>query len=336
MKSTLTPALAVLALISHPALAAEKDGNKAPSKVGEIIVRGGGLHGYIGCEAIRPPVPTEYGAGISFYTAVWPLVDEPVANFQIGLAGTWINFPVNDQGKTVLAQDVTYYPRSALYDAIKAWRKDGPAITGEFGKENAWKAKLNTNNPRFDQEGKNISGVKKFFTIRVFEDNTWGLQWTGDKSVTRGDFPQYYKQVGDERVVVEAKDVPEETGLIKQAFPLAKAGQPYTSPSTGAWAEPGPKSEEFTANLLDGSVVTYRWYRFVDQPSFQQYAWSDEKKAALQAFVEKIHANWPIDRNYMAPPSHGELVSLDPGLIVSPPKRMEKGYVPIVTGQAAK
>jgi hypothetical protein len=40
-------------------------------------------------------------------------------------------------------------------------------------------------------------------------------------------------------------------------------------------------------------VLTYWWYRFVDQPSFQQYNWSAEKKANLQAFVQKLHANWP-------------------------------------------
>ncbi|MCK7482583.1 MAG: hypothetical protein M0C28_39820 [Candidatus Moduliflexus flocculans] len=52
--------------------------------------------------------------------------------------------------------------------------------------------------------------------------------------------------------------------------------------------------------------MTYSWYRFVDQPSFQQYAWSAEKKAKLQAFVEKLHAAWPIDRDYMAPPTRRE------------------------------
>ena len=82
--------------------------------------------------------------------------------------------------------------------------------------------------------------------------------------------------------------------------------------------------------------MTFYWYRFVDQPSFQQYAWSEEKKAKLQAFVEKLHANWPIGRDYMAPPSRGKLVTLDPALLVTPPKGMEVGYVPIVTGQAAQ
>jgi hypothetical protein len=82
-------------------------------------------------------------------------------------------------------------------------------------------------------------------------------------------------------------------------------------------------------------VVTYSWYRFVDQPSLQQYAWTPEKKAKVQAFVEKIHASWPVDRDYMAPPSRGTLASLDPALFVTPPQGMEVGYVPIVTHQAA-
>jgi hypothetical protein len=81
--------------------------------------------------------------------------------------------------------------------------------------------------------------------------------------------------------------------------------------------------------------VTYCWYRFVDQPSFQQYAWSEDKKAKLQAFVEKLHANWPIDRDYMAPLRRGTLATLDPALLVTPPKGLEVGYVPIVIRQEA-
>jgi hypothetical protein len=71
----------------------------------------------------------------------------------------------------------------------------------------------------------------------------------------------------------------------------------------------------------------------VDQPSFQQYAWSREKKEKLQALAEKLHATWPINREYMAPPTRGTLVALDPALLVTPPKGLEVGYVPIVTRQ---
>jgi hypothetical protein len=57
---------------------------------------------------------------------------------------------------------------------------------------------------------------------------------------------------------------------------------------------------------------------------------------ALQSLVEKIHATWPIDREYMPEPTFGELVSLDKNLIVTPPKGLEVGYVPIVVKQVPK
>jgi len=38
----------------------------------------------------------------------------------------------------------------------------------------------------------------------------------------------------------------------------------------------------------------------------------------------------PIDRDYMAPPSRAALVTLDPALLVIPPKGLEVGYVPLL------
>jgi len=247
-----------------------------------------------------------------------------------------LQFPVDDRGRTLLVQDVTYYSRAALYDTFKAWRDGGPACSGRFDDKGAWKSTLTTRSTRYDQAGKGITGVERVFDTRVFEGNVWGLEWFNSNIRPKGWFPQYFKQVGEERVAVAAADVPPETGLQKQEFQLAGRGEPYTSPTTGAWSRSGPKSGPFTVKLADGSLVTYSWYRFVDQPSFKQYDWSEEKKAKLQAFVEKIHATWPIDRDYMVTPSRGTLVALDPALLVTPPKGLEVGYVPIVTRQSAQ
>jgi hypothetical protein len=169
----------------------------------------------------------------------------------------------------------------------------------------------------------------------VDENDVWGLQWKDNKISPKGVFPQYYKQVGKQRVAIPASEVPKETGLLKSTFKLAKPGEPFTSPSNGAWSKPGPVKGPFKTKLIDGSVVTYSWYRFVDQPSFQQYKWSRSRKAKLQRFIEKVHAHWTIDRNYMPPPSSGELVALDAALLVTPPKGLEIGFVPIVTRQEA-
>lgn len=247
-----------------------------------------------------------------------------------------IQFPVDDKGRTLLVQDVTYYSKAALYDAFKSWRNGGPVCSGQFGTMGAFKPKLNTHTTHYDQAGKKMSGVERAFDTRIFEGNVWGLQWFRSDRGPDGVFPQYYKQINDERVAVAASEVPPETNLTTQEFKLAKMGGPYTSPGAGAWVTPGPKRGPFTVRLADGSLVTYSWYRFVDQPSFQQYHWTDEKKAKLQAFVEELHKNWPADRDYMPPPTLGKRVALDPGLLVTPPAGMEAGYVPIVTRQEYK
>jgi hypothetical protein len=279
--------------------------------------------------------PGDMGGGAMEINTV-PRFEAAVASGRVYSKIPRLHFPVDERGRTLLVQDVTYYSRAAIFDAFKIWRDGGAPYGGQFAQTGAWKSTLTTNTTRYDQGGKRIAGVERAFDTAVFEGNVWGLQWHNSAISPQGTFPQYYKHVGDERVAVAASEVPAETRLGAQAFELARPGAPYTSPTTGAWSRPGPKAGPFTVKLADGSVVTYWWYRFVDQPSFQQYGWSEAKKARLQAFVETIHASWSISRDYMAPPGRGSLVALDPALLVTPPKGLEAGYVPIVTHQSAQ
>jgi hypothetical protein len=149
--------------------------------------------------------------------------------------------------------------------------------------------------------------------------------------------PEYFRQEGQELRAITADAVPDETGLREATFPPAVTNEDYTSPETGsnAWTKPGPKAGPFRAKLADGSVVTYSWYRFIDQPSLQDADLSDPEKQRLQAAVEKIHSHWTLDREYLPAPGLGTLAALDPALIVTPPKGLEIGYVPIVTRQSA-
>ncbi len=240
------------------------------------------------------------------------------------------------QGRAFLVQDVTYYSKAALYDAFKAWRERRPCLLGTIRREGRVEIQADdAHHALRSGRQENCPASSASSTPRSSRATSGACSGSPATSARKGSFPQYYKQVGEERVAVAAAEVPAETQLQAQEFTHARLGAPYTSPTTGAWSQPGPKNGPFTAKLADGSVVTYSWYRFVDQPSFQQYDWNAEKKAKLQAFVEKIHANWPIDRDYMAPPSRGNLVTLDPALLVTPPKGLEIGYVPIVTHQEA-
>jgi hypothetical protein len=194
---------------------------------------------------------------------------------------------------------------------------------------------MTTQWPSYDQGGKKIGGVEKTFVTRILEPNVWGLEWLDGTRDGMGVFPQYFQIAGGGLQAVAESAVPAETRLGAQAFARAGTGAPYTSPAGGAWVSPGPVRGPFLAVLADGSAVTYFWYRFIDQPSFQQYGWSLEKRARLQAFVEKVHAAWSTARDHMAPLRRGTLVALDPALFVTPPQGLEVGYVPIVTRQEA-
>ena len=92
--------IAVLALLTWPG-AAQDLPSKAIKSVdaGNVTAHAQGLHGYIGFGHEKLPREGGYTAGMGFYAAVWPLADQPLADFQIGLPGSWIQ-PDNSDTRT--------------------------------------------------------------------------------------------------------------------------------------------------------------------------------------------------------------------------------------------
>jgi len=156
--------------------------------------------------------------------------------------------------------------------------------------------------------------------------------------------PEYFhlvkKDAKSQWVPIRAEDVPAETGLTQAHFdsPKGRHPQTYITPEDPAscWKKPGPKVGPFQARPGDGSVVTYYWYRFADQPALQNADMTEKEREDLQARVEKLHRLWKKDREYLPPPAIGKLADIDPALLVTPPPGLEVGYVPIATRQAAK
>lgn len=103
--------------------------------------------------------------------------------------------------------------------------------------------------------------------------------------------------------------------------------RPYVTPdeADSCWKKPGPAAGPFEAKLGDGSVVTYYWYRFPDQPALLNADLSADEREALQKRVELLHRNWSRDRDYLPPPKVGKLADLDPAVLVTPPKGLEIG-----------
>ncbi len=270
------------------------------------------------------------------------------------------SFPRGPEGDSVVVHRVTSYNRSALWDSVKSWFEGGPEASGAIdpkgsvlhvftGKGGAtWKIYP----PDAPKEKKAPLSWTAFATPAALDPNTFGYHWNYQVAATNDTkegplvtLPEYFRMVTESGkkprwVPVRADEVPAETGLAKVTFhrPREDRPEPYTTPddANSCWKKPGPVAGPFKARLGDGSVVTYYWYRFADQPALLNADLTDKERAALQARVEKLHRNWKKDRDYLAPPARGKLAAIDPALILTPPPGLEAGYVPIATRQAAE
>ena len=269
-----------------------------------------------------------------------------------------IAFPRNPAGDSVVVHRVTAYNRGALWDAVQKWFDGGPEASSVIDPKSASVHAFSSKGgstwriypPNAAREKRAPLAWSSFATPVALNENTYGYRWNKELTTAAKDsplvtLPEYYRLAKDQNnkeqwVVVNAKDVPTETGLAKATFrrPNEPRSEPYVTPDDAAssWKKPGPAAGPFTANLGDGSVVTYSWYRFADQPALLNADLTDAERETLQQRVEKLHRSWKQDREYLAAPTVGKLADLDPALLVTPPKGLEVGYVPIVTRQAAK
>jgi hypothetical protein len=248
-----------------------------------------------------------------------------------------LQFPADKNGRTILLHNLTHYSKTALYNQVLEWLRGGLAPSGQFDAKGAStpECKANPLSVRQGSESLKITGCENFVETKTFDRSTFGLQWW-TKDFQRGIFPEYFRKNGKTMTAVDAHEVPATTHLFAANFLPARTDRSYTSPETSdnVWHKPGPKAGPFKVKLSDGSVVTYYWYRFIDQPSLQDADLSDAEKTRLQGIAEKIHRQWTVDKEYMAPPTMGTMSTLDSALIVTPPRGLEIGYVPIVTNQS--
>lgn len=254
-----------------------------------------------------------------------------------------LQFPADRNGQTVLMHKLTAYSKAALWNQVAAWAAGGKPAGGAFDTMGAFLPAVRPNPLSFKKGEKRetVTGVDRWFSTDNLDAHTFGLRWSKSAlSPWKGDlwkaeFPDYFKREGTRIEAVSRDLVPDATGLQAAQFPEPNSPRSYlpSENGEGVWKHPGPTAGPFQAKLVDGSVVTYCWYRFIDQPSLQNAGLSEAEKARLQTLVEKIQRNWTIDKQYMAPPDRGELAAIDPALIVRPPKGLEFGYVPIAIRQ---
>lgn len=268
-------------------------------------------------------------------------------------------FPLNTDTdhETMVVHKITSYRKAALWNDVERWFAGGPPATGTIDTNEAvvhtfpghGGATWRIYEQGSEHEDRTRLDWHAFATPTALADDTFGYRWDQDlvtpRTVGTKDcitLPEYYRlrtepHGKDRWLPTKPTDIPEE--VRRNALALDQPGrqkQPaYVTPDgpDSCWKTPGPAAGPFKAYPGDGSVVTYFWYRFADQPSLLNADLTDEERELLQQRVEMIHRAWKQDREYLPPPRLGELANLDPALIVMPPEGLEVGYVPIVTKQ---
>lgn len=266
------------------------------------------------------------------------------------------HFPTKPGGDAPLIHRITAYNKAALWDGVQAWFDGGKAVSGTIDPKAAavhtfkglGGATWRIYPPGTERNKKVPLAWNSFATPIALDDTSYGYKWAKETVANDGSLitvPEYYRLEKDKKdkekwVVVSAKDVPAETGLAKVEFPTRRGPdqRPYLTPDEpdSSWKKPGPAAGPFEAKLGDGSVATYYWYRFADQPALLNADLTVAERETLQKRVEMLHKSWTKDREYLPPPTVGKLADLDPAVLVTPPKGLEVGYVPIVTRQGLK
>jgi hypothetical protein len=267
-------------------------------------------------------------------------------------------FPATKKGESLVIHHIASYNKTALWDAVKIWFNGGAEADGAINSNGAILHEFSGKGDATWSLSPNLGAKEKekvpiawnsFVTPMTPDPNSFGYRWdpkivkkTDSKNGSLLKLPEYYHLVTSgakpQWVPVKSEDVPTETGLAEASFERTSGRNPktYVTPDDPAscWKKPGPVAGPFQARLGDGSVVTYYWYRFADQPALLNADLTDQEREAMQLLVEKLHRNWKKDHNYLPAPATGKLADIDPALIMTPPKGLEFGYVPIATRQA--
>ncbi len=259
-----------------------------------------------------------------------------------------VRFPVGADGRSTLVHRIRSYRTEALWPALREWFDGGAIASGRIDEAQSvlhtfagkgWSTwRIHDQDVKKEDRG---TVVWQSLAESIADDpHTFGYRWNATSiSIEAGlaHLPQWWAASADGKVKWSAAppDVSKHASLVSLSFEEARESdpEPYVTPDDGCWQTPGPVAGPFRSELGDGSVITYSWWRFADQPALQNADMSKEERERMQQRVELLHRHWAKDRSYLPGAAIGALAALDPGVLVTPPKGCEVGYVPIVTRQ---
>ncbi len=272
-----------------------------------------------------------------------------------------VSFPMDDEGRTVVLHRLSVYSSAALTDAVRAWFAGGAAPSGAFAESGTFVQNFGKGGGstwRLFADGTKDDARpdidwRAFGKPTAHDAHTFGYAWNDDfvrtvreKRAKLARLPEYFKldtardgkaDAKPRWIAVDRRDVPRATKLSTMKFetPVEKGEGAYITPDApeSPFRSPGPVAGPFEITLGDGSTLTYAWYRFADQPAMVMAGLTPAEREEAQRRVELMHRAWTRDRQYIPPPTTGSLASIDPALLVTPPKGLEVGHVPIALRQ---
>lgn len=240
-----------------------------------------------------------------------------------------LNFYSDESGNTVINRDVFGYSSKYISNSFsdyvlgKSKFPINPMSEGKFSPGLLGAAS------NLYQNGDELVEANNLIRSRTTEANRgFGFNWTLQNA--RVALSTYFKKVGSQRVPVPESEVPQ--ALQRVDFKPGPKADSFVYQAPSWWIENASPSREFTTMLADGTSISYRWFKFNEQPALQRLRLSDKEKDVIQDLAEEMQVNWQND-SLQANPSSGVLGKFDRNIKITPPKEFAIGYVPIVTKQ---
>ena len=265
-----------------------------------------------------------------------------------------MSLPLGKDGQTTLFKDARGYTDEDIYDPLEAALQSGSLDASQImaggtpadmkpGKTDAT-YRLDGNHSIDPYNDAHLIHVGELLTT-VDADGNARWAFSPNKTLTPamdGKLPEYFSPYdetdGSGLQPISAADAPAE--LVAHEFPAKADMGAYDGlshpPVGGCASAPGPADEKlYCAQTTSPSWIAFQWFKFVDQPAMARAKLSTAESAYLQKRVETLHtmlakggpsaSKWIKERG-----AAEQLATVDGAQLVTPPKGMEVGYVPVV------
>ncbi|MGK0363525.1 MAG: hypothetical protein ACI85O_000570 [Saprospiraceae bacterium] len=229
-----------------------------------------------------------------------------------------IVFPKTTDNTSELIRDVNVYSNAAKWDAVETWFNGGAVPPTAF--DNAGTLEIDFTIDPFPMDGgmANAEDSPTIIDAPLNQEAYSAIKMSADKKVgyfewdtnvineTAEGFvmPEFYSlnQSINEWEAISPDNIPASSAILENEPMRTDNNEdlPYLTPLeedchlfgvANPWNSPGPVSGPHKVSIVDGSELTYYWYKFIDQPVIIHANLPEQMRTDLQDRVEGIHTH---------------------------------------------